>query len=557
MRRPPQRFRLPSPEAPSPASRPGSFARSARVALSLVLVVALGALVAAGGASRADELTDLLTPDAAGAPKEDTGSETGSIDVAASPVGDADIRRRLLGIYGALEALERLEVGVSSGIVTLGGTADSAAAAERAVEIASQVEGVVEVVDETAVDTDVGRRLRATLERLQGGAAAALAALPVFLLALGIVALFWWFGRRVAARRRLYRSLAPNGFIAELLGGIVRLLVVLLGVFLALSLLDATSIIGTVLGAAGIVGLAVGFAVRDTVENYIASILLSLRTPFLARDYVRIDEHEGNVARLTSRATVLVSLDGNHIRIPNAIVYKAVIVNYTREPRRRFSFTVGVDTDLDLEEAQAVAIDTVHVVPGVLAEPPARALVAELGDSNVSLEVQAWIDQRESDLPKVRSAAVRRVKQAFDDAGIVMPEPIYRVNIGGVGARALGALAGVEVAGGLGDAAGAAGAGDGGGPPSGDVGAAMPDGAGERVPRPTPGQAPGEEAERDEGGASSEGGRVDRERRAARLAGRADGIEDTSVDRSIEVTLEREIEHSGSQNLLDDGLPRE
>ena len=473
--------------------------------LCVLLALLLPLADPARGQDSGDEpLSDLLAPAGDGAAEDEPGP--GPIDARSSPRDDAEIRQRLLGIYKALKALDRLEVSVVSGVVTLGGTADSAAAAERAFAIAGQVNGVIEVIDESVVDTDVGRRLEATLERLADGALAALAALPVLLLAFAVTALFWWLGRFVGSRRALFRSVAPNGFIAELLGGLARIAVVLLGVFFALSLLDATSIIGTVLGAAGIVGLAVGFAVRDTVENYIASILLSLRTPFLARDYVRIDDHEGHVARLTSRATVLISLDGNHIRIPNAAVYKAVIVNYTRDPARRFAFTVGVDTDLDLKEAQQVALDAVHGVGGVLDDPPAKVIVAELGDSNVSLKVLAWVDQRESDFFRTRGVAIRAVKQAFDAAGIVMPEPIYRVKVGS-------SLASV-----LADASEAEGEGaDEGRPPAGPPA---------RSPARSPATAPIDASE-------------------------------TSPDRSIAVTLEREIDDPESENLLDGSRPRE
>jgi small-conductance mechanosensitive channel len=89
------------------------------------------------------------------------------------------------------------------------------------------------------------------------------------------------------------------------------------------------------------------------VENYIASILLSLRQPFSPNDHVVIEGYEGLVLRLTSRATLLMSFDGNHIRIPNAMVYKSVIVNYTRNPRRRISFQVGVGTDVNLSGGPA------------------------------------------------------------------------------------------------------------------------------------------------------------------------------------------------------------
>src|SRR3546814_11904518 len=84
--------------------------------------------------------------------------------------------------------------------------------------------------------------------------------------------------------------------------------------------------------------ISIGFAIRDTVDNYVASLMLSLRQPFRANDHVVIEGHEGRVVRLTSRATILMTLEGNHLRIPNSTVFKAVILNYPRNPERRFDF---------------------------------------------------------------------------------------------------------------------------------------------------------------------------------------------------------------------------
>ncbi|MGQ7845777.1 mechanosensitive ion channel family protein [Granulosicoccus sp. 3-233] len=386
----------------------------------LMLLLSLAAPIASG-----DVIDDLLGQESAA----EADVEPGSIEVENDVRSDDAIRQRLQGIYAELEALEGVTVSVSNGVVTLGGVVVSAQSGERASRLAAQVVGVIEVVDEMTVDTDVTRRVESTVERLQAILYNFIGSLPILLLALSVIALFWWAGRRAGGHRRLFLLIAPNGFIAELLATLTRILLTVAGLVLALTLLDATSILGSVLGAAGIVGLAIGFAVRDTVENFIASILLSLRTPFLARDHVRIGEHEGAVARLTSRATILISRDGNHVRVPNAIVYKSVIVNYTRQPERRFEFTVGVDTDLDLNRAQQTAINAIQRVDGVLSSPAPAALIKELGDSSVSLLVAAWIDQTRSDLMKVRSEAIREVKQAFDSAGIVMPEPIYRVHL--------------------------------------------------------------------------------------------------------------------------------
>ena len=425
---------MPGP-GPAPRRARGGAGPSRLVRACAVLLLALvaGALGSPAHA-QSDLVDDLLGGgggEEAGAPAQPAERTIGTDSDASS---DADIRRRLQGIYAELEPSRAVTVDVAEGIVKLGGTAASSSAAERAVEIAEAVEGVVQVVDEMDVDTNVRRRLEQTLERLRQSTLDGLAALPVLLVALAVLALFWFLGRWVGRRRGAFSALAPNGFIAELLSGIARVVVTLLGVILALTLLDATSLIGTVLGAAGIVGLAVGFAVRDTVENYIASILLSLRTPFLAEDLVRIDEHHGTVARLTSRATVLISLDGNHIRLPNSLVFKAVIVNYSTNPTRRFAFAVGVDTEYDPLVAQSLALETLAEVPGVVAAPRPTARVQELGDSSVTLEIAGWVDQDRTDFLAVRSEAIRAVKQAFDGAGIVMPEPIYRLRLDARGA---------------------------------------------------------------------------------------------------------------------------
>src|SRR5690606_23177807 len=103
----------------------------------------------------------------------------------------------------------------------------------------------------------------------------------------------------------------PNVFLAELAAGAIRFVFVVTGLVVALDLLGAGALLGAVLGGAGVIGIALGFAMRDTIENYVASLMLSLRQPFRANDHVRIEQMEGRVVRLTSRATVLMTLDGN------------------------------------------------------------------------------------------------------------------------------------------------------------------------------------------------------------------------------------------------------
>jgi small-conductance mechanosensitive channel len=181
------------------------------------------------------------------------------------------------------------------------------------------------------------------------------------------------------------------------------------------------------LGGAGVVGLAIGFAVRDSLENYISSIMLSLRQPFRANDHVVIGEHEGKVVRLTSRATVLMTLDGNHLRIPNSQVFKAVILNYSSNPERRFEFELGVDADDDPVVAMKIGLEALCQLPFVLDDPEPNAIISAVGDSSIIISFMAWVDQRESDFIKSRSLAIPATKTVLEEQGFTLPEPIYRL----------------------------------------------------------------------------------------------------------------------------------
>ena len=354
---------------------------------------------------------------------------TTGISQTSTPQTDHGIEDRLRGIFAEMEPLENIEVTVSAGVVELGGEVDSMATASRALRLAGQVDGVVDVQDSLVVNRDLDSRIESTRQTLTEAGEEILSALPLLVAALGVFILFWLLGAWLGRRQRLFGRVTPNVFIAGLLGQATHLLFVVMGLVVALVLLDATAILGTILGAAGIVGLAIGFAVRDTVENYIASILLSLRNPFSVNDLVEVDGQLGNVVTLTSRATILLSPEGNHVRIPNATVFKAVIINYTRRPERRFEFDVGIGSDHDLRVAQQIALEALEALPGILDDPPTLVIIEGLGDSTVALRCYGWVDQRRYDFVKVRSEAIRRVKDAFDQAGISMPEPSYRLRI--------------------------------------------------------------------------------------------------------------------------------
>ena len=314
---------------------------------------------------------------------------------------------------------------VQEGVVTLGGTAPDDAAVARAATIAAGVQGVVTV--ENGIARDVSVDLSAGIGSLGDRIAGFTRMLPLIALALGVGIAIALSGYLLAALSGLWRRLAPNGFLAELIASAIRFVFIVLGAVVALDMIGAGALLGAVLGGAGVIGIALGFAMRDTVENYVASLMLSLRQPFRANDHVVIDSHEGRVIRLTSRATVLMTLDGNHLRIPNATVFKGVILNYTRNPQRRFDFKLGVDADDDAEAARQLGKDTLAGLDFVLANPAPEVRITEVGDSSVVLQFLAWVDQREADWYRGKSRAIATCKVALEQAGFALPEPIYRL----------------------------------------------------------------------------------------------------------------------------------
>jgi small-conductance mechanosensitive channel len=361
------------------------------------------------------------------------GQPQGAISTETTVSNDAAIERRIEGILAELDGFEGVGVDVGEGIVTFTGTVLSQEAIARLEELGARVDGVVAIENEVVEDTDVARRLDPVVDRFRARLDQALAYLPLLAVAVAAGLLVIAGGFALARWPAPWRRLAPNAFIAEIYRVILRLASVLAGVVVALDILNATAVLTGLLGAAGIVGLAVGFAVRDTVENFIASVMLSLRQPFQPNDFVDIEGSMGSVIRLTSRATILLDPDGNHVRLPNSFVFKAKIINYTLNETRRFGFALGIDPSDDLAEARRIGLEALNGLDFVLTQPGPSVWVKEAGDSTVTMEFYAWIDQRETDFMVARGEALRIVMAALTRAGIGLPEPSYRLNLVGGG----------------------------------------------------------------------------------------------------------------------------
>ncbi|MDO5768611.1 MAG: mechanosensitive ion channel [Psychrobacter sp.] len=385
-------------------------------------IVAADAILKESGLDSQPKVTEATT-----GPSDSTTTNAAAIETKPAPQKDADIRARITGIFSEIEGLQTVTVRVNKGVVTLGGEVPNEKKAQQAINLANRLNDVVTVDDNISRTLDVQDNVSTVYNSLKAQFKTFLKAAPLLLIALVIFGLVAWFGAWLSRREALWQRLTPNPFVAELLAQSIKVIFIILGLILGLSLVGAEAIIGTLLGGAGVIGIAVGFAVKDTIENYIASLMLSVRQPFRARDQVDINGREGIVVRLTSRATILMTLDGNQLRIPNSEVFKGTILNYTKNPERRFTFKLGVDANDDPLAAIKVGIDAIRALDFVLEQPKSIAVIDSVGDSNIILQFQVWVDQSKTDFAKARSIAIRETKHALENHGFSLPEPIYRL----------------------------------------------------------------------------------------------------------------------------------
>jgi len=350
----------------------------------------------------------------------------GAIALAHDERLDATIAARLGAMLAELDDYGDVEVAVKAGIVTLTGTTRDSGSLARLARLVARMEGVAAINNRVVTSSGLADRLLPSYERFLVRGQKTLAMLPLFTVAIAGLLAIYLLGRLVAALP-VWPRIAPNAFIGNIYRQVLRLVFLLAGLVVALDVLDATALLGSILGAAGVIGLALGFAVRDTVENFIASIMLSIRQPFRPFDMVEIQGDVGKVVRLTSRATIMLSVDGNMIRVPNATVFKSRIVNFSRNPERRFAFAIDIDPTVDMGAVRDRAQERLAALPFVLQDPACAVWIDEKDGSDIELRFAAWIDQSRTNFDMARGEAIRLLRAMLQEEGALRPPPLSRV----------------------------------------------------------------------------------------------------------------------------------
>lgn len=363
------------------------------------------------------------------APPASVEVEDGEVVDAGQPVSvtggvrDDQIRDRLAGILDATGWYSNVSIDVEDGIVFMDGLAASSKRQVWASDLAAKTDGVVAVVNRLKVEGADGFSVDPALQELSSLYDQAIAAIPLILLALLILPLAFVLSTAVARLARwALRDRLRSPFLVDITARFIALPVFLVGLYIVLQIAGLTQLAISVLGGAGVLGIVIGFAFRDIAENFLASLLLSLRQPFRRGDFVDVDGRQGVIHSMNTRSTVLVSPEGNHIQIPNAKVFKSTIENFSASPQRRGAFDVGIGYDAAISEAQEIVLKELVAHEAISTDPEPMVLAEALGASTVSLRVYYWFDGANVSSLKIKSVLMRRVKKALLEAGISMPD---------------------------------------------------------------------------------------------------------------------------------------
>ena len=366
-------------------------------------------------------------------PEATAAEATGPISVAET-VSDESVQRKLEKLLPKYPGVRTIGVEIEDGVVTLTGHVADNDVRDRLREFVRRVQGVNLVLNQTKTDVQVLTAREYALKQIRGYWDVISRKWLLCLIAVGLVLAASAVARVFKRFSETILSLfTGNPLLRSVLGSVIAGLIVIGGVLSALHLLGMTEAVLSFLGLAGVVALAVGFAFRDIAENFIASVMLGVRRPFRVGDFIEVAGKSGVVKSLNTRATVLVSLDGSQVRIPNAVIFKEVLVNKSASTNMRESFDVIVPWNASIATVSEAITKALREHDGFDDDPPPRTLLEAIEPGGIRLRSFFWFPAKGVDRWKLLSDAQLAAKVALQNAGINPTPARLIVHVAGEG----------------------------------------------------------------------------------------------------------------------------
>jgi len=265
------------------------------------------------------------------------------------------------------------------------------------------------------------------LEKLIGWFNAIIENIPNFILAI-LVLIVSYFAAKYVSRlvKKLVDKQIEQDSIKNALARVVAVLVVALGLFIALGVLNLGKALTSLLAGAGVVGLAIGLALQGTIANTFAGLVLSFRKKIQIGNWVETTGYSGEVIDINLKDFTLKEADNNIVIIPNKTILENPMKNYSLTTKMRIFLECGVGYESDLEEVQRITKEAIaNTFDQVKSSGDVEFYYTEFGDSSINYLCRFWIEA-ESMLEKLKAKtkAIIEIKKAYDAAGINIPFPI-------------------------------------------------------------------------------------------------------------------------------------
>ncbi len=268
--------------------------------------------------------------------------------------------------------------------------------------------------------------------------------LPNLVIAALVVTAAWLIARLLRAGvEKLMARASDSRTLRHLVGNTIYLIVLLIGIFGALSVLHLDKTVTSLLAGAGIMGLALGFAFRDIAANYISGVMMAVQRPIRHGDFIESSGHRGVVEHINLRTTEIRDLQGLQVVIPNKDIFQTPLINYTRNGSRRVDIMLGVSRGEDLESLERVTVKAVESIGDLLPDREVEVFFTGFGDFTVECEVRFWIAATQNKpFNSMRSLAIKAIVVAYAKENIKLPFPIRTLDIGAQGGEELDTVLG-------------------------------------------------------------------------------------------------------------------
>lgn len=250
--------------------------------------------------------------------------------------------------------------------------------------------------------------------------------LPNFILAVIVFILFVLAAKYIGKLLgKLLQYKVKQASIREISIKIVKVVVIAIGFFVSLGLLNLNTVLTSVLAGAGVVGLAIGLALQGTLNNTFSGIILSFLPELQIGDWIENDTYAGMVTEINLRSIIIKEADNNYVVIPNSQLIDAPFKNFSRTVRSRITVACGVAYNSDLELVKKLTVDTIAQTFTSQGKEEVEFMYNEFGDSSVNFIVRFWTNAtKKKDILLAQSKAIIEIKKAFDKQDINIPFPI-------------------------------------------------------------------------------------------------------------------------------------